>query len=100
EAIARYRVRQPDTDRFVTWESAGTTHVSAQTQRVRNQKYERELGVAPPLSQNTNRIALTPYYDAALHHLKRWVDGGAPPPSQPLIEFSGERPDVVRDEHG
>ena len=37
-----------------------------------------------PLPQNMNRIALTPYYDAALHHLKRWVDGGAPPPSQPL----------------
>jgi hypothetical protein len=100
EAIACYRVRQPDSDRFVTWEAAGTTHVSAQTQVVRNQKYEREFGVAPELAPNMNRIALTPYYDAALHHLKRWVDGGAPPPSQPLIEFSGEKPEVVRDQHG
>ena len=100
EAIACYRVRQPDTDRFVTWESAGTTHVPVQTQLVRNKKYEREFGVAPALPQNMNRIALTPYYDAALHHLERWADGGAPPPSQPLLEFSGERPEVVRDEHG
>jgi hypothetical protein len=100
EAIACYRVRQPDSDRFVTWESAGTTHVSAQTQVVRNKKYEREFGVAPAFPQNMNRIVLTPIYDAALHHLKRWVDGGAAPPSQPLIEFSGEKPEVVRDEHG
>jgi len=100
EAIACYRVRQPDTDRFVTWEAAGPSHVSFQTQLLRNKKYEREFGVAPAAPQNMNRIALTPYYDAALHHLKRWADGGAPPPSQPLIEFSGERPEVVRDEHG
>lgn len=100
EAIACYRVRQPDTDRLVTWESAGTTHVSAQTQLVRNRKYEREFGVAPALPESMNRIALTPYYDAALHHLARWVAGGAPPPSQPSIEFSGEGPEVVRDEHG
>jgi hypothetical protein len=112
EAIACYRVRQPDTDRFVTWEAAATTHVSAQTQLVRNKKYEREFGVVPVLPPSMNRISLTPYYDAALHHLKRWVDGGAPAPSQPLIEFgsntapalrggaSSERPEVVRDEHG
>jgi hypothetical protein len=100
EAIACYRVRQPDTDRFVTWEAAGTTHVAVQTQAVRNRKYEREFGATPALAQNMNRISLTPYYDAALHSLKRWVDGGSPAPSQPLIEFSGEKPVVVRDEHG
>jgi hypothetical protein len=100
EAIACYRVRQPDTVRFVSWESAGTTHVAVQAQVVRNEKYEREFGGAPALPQSMNRIAITPYYDAALHHLKHWVDGGAPPPSQPLIEFSGEKPEVVRDEHG
>ena len=100
EAIACYRVRQPDTGHFVTWEAAGTTHVAVQTQVVRNQKYAREFGVSPAMPQNMNRIALTPYYDAALHHLRRWVSGGAPPPSQPLIEFSGEKPAVVRDQHG
>jgi hypothetical protein len=100
EAIACYRVRQPDTARFMTWESAGTTHVPVQTQIVRNQKYAREFGVTPALPANMNRVALTPYYDAALHHMKRWVDGGAPPPRQPLIAFAGEKPEVVRDEHG
>jgi hypothetical protein len=100
EAIACYPVRQPDTERFVNWESAGTTHVAVQTQIVRNVKYERDFGAVQELPENMNRIAITPYYDAALHHLKRWVDGGAPAPSQPLIEFSGDEPEVVRDEHG
>ena len=100
EAIACHRVRQPDTERFVTWESAGTTHVAVQTQAVRNQKYERDFGVLPPLPEDMNRIALIPLYDAALHHMKRWADGGARAPSQPLVEFAGERPEVVRDEHG
>jgi hypothetical protein len=100
EAIACYRVRQPDSDRFVTWEAAGTTHVAVQAHVLRNQKYEREFGVSLPVPQHMNRVAITPYYDAALHHLKRWVDGGAPAPSQPLIEFVGEKPQVVRDEHG
>jgi hypothetical protein len=98
EAIACHSVHQPDTDRFVTWESAGTAHVAIQNQIVRNKKYEREFGAAAPLPENMNRVALTPYFDAALHHLQRWVDGGIPPPRQPLIEFSGE--EVVRDEHG
>jgi hypothetical protein len=100
EAIACYRVRQPDSARFVTWEAAGTTHVAVQTQLVRNQKYAREFGVTPAVPPNMNRIALTPYYDAAIHHLRGWVDGGAPAPSQPLIEFTTEGREVVRDEHG
>jgi hypothetical protein len=47
-----------------------------------------------------NRIAITPYYDAALHHLKRWVDGGVAAPSQALVEFVGDTSEVVRDAHG
>jgi Alpha/beta hydrolase domain len=100
EAIACHGVRQPDTEHLVTWETAGTTHVAVQSQILRNQKYEREFGVTPELPENMNRIAITPYYDAALNHMNRWADGGAPAPSQPKIEFTGDEPRVVRDEHG
>ncbi|HEY3798031.1 MAG TPA: alpha/beta hydrolase domain-containing protein [Caulobacteraceae bacterium] len=100
EAIACYRVRQPDTDRFRTWEAAALTHVSYQAQVVRNEKFKRDFGKDPgPASQQTNRIYIQPYYDAALHHMARWVAGGAPPPSQPLIEFTAEG-EPIRDEHG
>jgi hypothetical protein len=100
EAMACYDVRQPDTDRFRYWESAGTCHVAVQAMAVRAPRYEREFGTPLPVKKKMNRIAITPLYDAAIHHLDRWVKGGEPPPSQPLIEFAGSPPEVVRDEHG
>jgi len=100
EAIACLTVRQPDTERFRTWEAAALTHVSYQAQLTRNEKYQRDFGVAPPPpSEQMNRIYLQPFYDAALHHLARWVNGGAPPPSQPLIDF-GDDGQPLRDRHG
>ena len=100
EAVACHGVRQPDTDLFRYWESAGTSHTASQTQDVRGKKYEREFGARSPVLDDMNRIALTPYYDAAIHHLNRWVNGGVTPPSQPLIAFAGEPSDVVRDARG
>jgi hypothetical protein len=100
EAIACFPVRQPDTDRFRTWEAAGLTHVSFQAQTMRNEKFRRDFGVTPPApSQQINRIYLQPHYDAALHHMNRWVAGVAPPPHQPLIEFTAEG-QVIRDADG
>lgn len=100
EAISCFKVRQPDTERFRTWEAAGLTHVSFQAQVIRNEKFKRDFGAAPPpASQEMNRNYIQPYYDAALHHMNCWVNGGAPPPSQPLIDFTSEG-QVIRDEHG
>ena len=100
EAIACLSVRQPDTAKFRTWEAAALTHVSYQSQVMRDKKYEREFGVTPPEApQAINRIYLQPFYDAAIHHMNHWVQGGAPAPSQPLIDFT-ESGEVVRDEHG
>lgn len=82
EAMACLRVRQPDTERFRTWEAAALTHVSYQAQTTRNEKYLRDFGVAAPApSEQVNRIYLQPLYDAALHHLNRWVNGGPRPPA-------------------
>ena len=50
--------------------------------------------------QQMNRIAITPLYDAALHHLNRWVGGGEPPPSNRSSSSPAIRPQLVRDEHG
>lgn len=98
EAMACLDVRQPDTDTFRYWETAGTSHVSAQVQEPRARKFTREFGQEFPITKGMNRISLLPVYDAAIHHLHAWVIGGGPPPVQPKIEFSdGE---VVRDEHG
>jgi hypothetical protein len=99
EAISCFPVRQPDTDRFRTWEAAALTHVSYQAQVMRNKKFERDFGKAPPAaSQDMNRIYIQPYYDAALHHMHKWVNGAGAPPKQPLIEFTPDG-QVIRDEH-
>ena len=100
EAVACHNVRQPDTDRFRYWESAGTSHTAYQTQIIRSLKYEREFKAPSPVLDDMNRIPLTAFYDAATHHLNRWVYGGEAPPRQPFITFAGEPADVARDAHG
>jgi len=100
EAVACHGVRQPDTDRYRYWESAGTSHTASQTQSIRAQKYQRDFGETQPELEDMNRIPLTAFYDAALHNMNRWVHGGEPPPRQPLLEFAGSPPDVARDSQG
>lgn len=100
EAIACYPVRQPDTARFRYWEAAGTCHVSQQAMDLRAPRYARDFGTPLPMPSSVNRISMTPLYDAGLHHLHQWIATGAAPPTPPLIEFTGDPPEVVRDEHG
>jgi hypothetical protein len=100
EAIACHPVRQPDTDTFRYWESAGTCHVSAQGMADRQDKLIRDGIRILPLPQGVNRIPILPLYDAALHHMQRWLTEATPPPVQPKVEFAGDPAEVVRDEHG
>jgi hypothetical protein len=100
EAIACYPVRQPDSETFRYWESAGTCHVSAQGQRDRQGKFVRDEVRTLPLTEGINRIPMIPLYDAAFHHMHRWLTEGTPPPAQPKVEFEGDPVDVVRNEHG
>ena len=100
EAIACYPVRQPDTDTFRYWESAGTCHVSEQVTREREKKLLRDGVKAPPVQEGINRIPIAPLYEAAFHHMQRWLTRGTPPPIQPKLEFAGDPPQVVRDAHG
>lgn len=100
EAIACYGVRQPDTELFRYWEAAGTCHVSEQGQRARVPRYQRDFGSPMPVAPGINRVPMTPLFEAAFHHMHHWLNGGPPPPVQPRIEFEGDPPQVVRDEHG
>lgn len=100
EAIACYGVRQEDTDTFRYWESAGTCHVAQQTHATRKQLRERDGIKGREGGADTNRIPMTLLYDAVYYHMQRWLEDGITPPVQPKIEFAGEPPEVVRDEHG
>jgi hypothetical protein len=100
EAISCQPVRQPNTERFRYWEAAGTCHVSQQSMDLRAPRFERDFGTALPMPPNVNHISMTPLYDAALHHMHEWLTTGQAPPAPPLIDFGGDPPEVVRDEHG
>ena len=99
EAIACRTVRQPDTDTLRYWESAGTCHVSQQGRNARQQMTDRDQLVVRGADEGINAIPMNPLYDAAYHHMHRWLAHDAPPPNQPRVEFT-DAGEVVRDEHG
>jgi hypothetical protein len=103
EASACYPVRQPDTDRYRYWEVAGASHVSLQGMESSAPRMERDFGFSIPIDdamKRINRVSIAPVVDAALHHLNDWTQGGAAPPAQPRLEFSGDPPEIVRDDNG
>ena len=100
EAISCYGVRQPDTDTFRYWEAAGTCHVSQQVQKTRQALQDRDGIKGRPMDPDVNGVPMSLLYDAVFHHMQRWAADGIAPPAQPKIEFAGEPPQVVRDEHG
>jgi hypothetical protein len=100
ESISCHPVRQPDTELFRYWESAATCHTSYQGNIARRVQYRRDFGGERPIIEGMNRVPMNPLYDAAFHHMQRWLTEGVLPPSQPLIEFAGDPPEIGRDEHG
>ena len=100
EAISCYPVRQPDTDRYRYWEAAGAAHVSLQAMQRGLLRRGATPGAAALDLHGINEIPMNPVVEAGNHHIRKWVEGGAPPPAQPLIEFAGDPADVVRDDNG
>ncbi len=45
-------------------------------------------------------VSFAPTVRATLHALRRWLDGGAPPPHQPRFQREGDTRVLARDEHG
>jgi hypothetical protein len=105
EALHYAPLRQPDTERFVYWETAGMAHGGANAQ-VMTAKNTRDWGfplgapVDRPADLVPNELDKEPVEDASLSLMHRWITEGTPPPSIPPIEVAGEPLDVVRDEHG
>ena len=93
--------RRPDSDVFRRWEVAGAAHSGWEGQEYRRPLSIRDLGAAP-VYECTNppfsRVWLSQPIEAAYAHLARWVDGGAPPPHAPYLEFDGTT--KVRNELG
>jgi hypothetical protein len=104
ETLACFPVRQPDTDQYRFWEVAGAPHGPRLHMERILPKMARD-GVGPPGGvpidvTSLHPVPWAPVLDAALTHVHRWVNGGPPPPSQPLIEVGGEPRRIRRDADG
>jgi hypothetical protein len=102
EATSCYAVRQPDTGDYRYWEIAGSSHVTLQGMRSSAPRMERDFGFSIPLDDlvQVNQVSPAPVVDAALHHVQAWMTEDTPPPIQPRIEFGGDPPQILRDDHG
>jgi hypothetical protein len=104
ETLGCVAVRQPDTDKFRFWEVAGAPHgPRLHMERILAKMARDEMN--PPGGQPVDPASLhpvpwAPVLDAAMGHVHRWVNGGPPPPSQPLIEVEGDPPHIRRDPDG
>jgi hypothetical protein len=101
-------IRQPDTDRFRSWEVAGSSHVdiiftreSAKARGVMNGQTEAEVlaRILPP-GQLNGRCDRAPYsripfryvMNAAYDHMVRWIEGTGEPPTAPPIDTESVGP--------
>jgi hypothetical protein len=105
EAAWCYPARQTDSDTYRYWEVAGAAHPNVQQPDDDCEAAARrdvgEFPLLPPgAPPNPNMLPFRPVADTALHHLRSWVQTGEPPPVQERIEFAGDPPEIVRDEHG
>ena len=106
-------VRQPDTDKFRTWEVAGSSHVDQHLRMSREAVELRDNGVS--LEANLSPLCAVPSIGtrvptsyvvaSALDKLAVWAAGGPPPPTAPRLTMSKiiPRPDqseVARDRDG
>jgi hypothetical protein len=102
ETLSCYPVRQPDDDTFRFWEVAGAPHGPRLHMERIAPKMARDGVNTVPLDGLAvlSPVPWAPNLDAALAYFPDWMDGGAPPPSQPPIEVAGEPPRIVRDADG
>ena len=101
ETMGCFPCRQPDAAKFRFWEVAGSSHGPQGMSELMEQKTRRDgVFMNPFEGAHPSIVMWSPAADAAMVHVKRWIEGGAPPPSQPLIAVSGNPPAIERDEHG
>ena len=111
-------IRQPDTDRFRSWEVAGSSHVdiffsveSAKVRAVMNGESEAQALARLPAAGELNGRCDRPVYsrvpfryvmNAAYDHLVRWIEGRGTPPTASPIDAESVGPPAVfaRDSHG
>ena len=94
---------QPDSDRYVAWEEAGTAHAPAAWWGYITREQDRDLGspnaaTALNAACSINRGSVDFSTRALSYWTMRYLEDGTLPPSVPRIERAGGN--IVRDENG
>jgi hypothetical protein len=93
-------VRQPDTDKFRSWDVAGASHVDQHLRASREPLELRDNGVSleanmSPLCavpQIGTRVPTSYVVASAIDKLAAWAAGGSPPPSAPHLTITTVNP--------
>jgi hypothetical protein len=96
-------VRQPDADKFHTWEVAGTSHVDHHLRQSREPLELRDIGrsaeaaFAPNCGVPTigTRVPVQYVLASAFDLLARWVEKGVPPAAAPPLTVTLGTPNVI-----
>lgn len=106
---AEAAIRRPDTERYVAWEVAGSSHSDYHNFVVNSPVRFRDVGVRGILPDTTNcmdparsRVRLNLIYHAAYERMARWLQGERPPAmAEPVaVDLSLTPPVLIRDELG
>ncbi len=121
DVIAQLAVRQPDSDKFRTWEVAGVSHLDythAQQLVKLGLRSKETMLPKPPAGPPRGNITPGPYngcahpplshvpgeyvQDALYDHMVRWLRDGTPPPTAPPIDviMDNGKPTIDRDSFG
>jgi hypothetical protein len=96
--LGQVAVRQPDTDRLITWEFAGTSHADQAFRDGYVANCKRDFGSIPPLDCEKPLCSEIPFYygfSAALDHLNRWIREKIIPPAGIQISVQQTTPVVI-----
>ena len=105
------RIRRPDTDHYVTWEVAGSSHTDYHNFLINGPIRLRDEGITgtTPDTQNCisparSRVNLFLVHQAAYDWISRWILTGQQPPSMPqpltVLNFNTTPVTFARDSHG
>jgi len=98
--LYQFPVRQPDSDRLVTWEFSGTSHADQTFDDYHSAIYTRDFGSKYQRECDLPRCSLIPFhygFAAALDHLDRWITEGVIPPSGVALSVLQNEPQVILD---
>ena len=97
--------RQPDTDRIITWEIAGTSHADQTFLDFHSAICKRDFGSFNQKECDQPRCSLIPFYygfAASVDHLNLWIRDNIVPPAGKPISVLHTKPVVLieRDNYG